>query len=68
MQIQISWLRQKPTDLELHGLQRHGVSGFNRKMVNYEQRVIPVVGMAIKTRFVYSALLSIDLSLTLFTE
>ena len=27
MQIQISWLLQKPTDLDLHCLQRHDISG-----------------------------------------
>ena len=30
MQIQISWLLQKPTDLDLHCLQRQGISGFSR--------------------------------------
>ena len=34
MQIQISWLFQKPTDPDLHGLQRQGVSGFSRTRVN----------------------------------
>ena len=34
MQIQISWLLQKPTDLDLHCLQRQGVSGFSRTRVN----------------------------------
>ena len=33
MQIQISWLLKKPTDLDLHCLQRQGISGFNRTMV-----------------------------------
>ena len=28
MQIQISWLLQKPSDLDLHCLQRQGISGF----------------------------------------
>ena len=36
MQIQISWLLQKPTDLDLHCLQRQGVSGFSRTRVNSE--------------------------------
>ena len=35
MQIQISWLLQKPTDLDLHCLQRQGLSGFSRTRVNY---------------------------------
>ena len=34
MQIQISWLLQKPTDLDLHCLQWQGISGFSRTRVN----------------------------------
>ena len=34
MQIQISWLQKKPTDLDLHCLQRKGTSGFSRTRVN----------------------------------
>ena len=34
VQIQISWLLQKPTDLDLHCLQRQGISGFSRTRVN----------------------------------
>ena len=34
MQIQISWLLQKPSDLDLHCLQRQGISGFSRTRVN----------------------------------
>ena len=33
MQIQISWLLQKPTDLDLHCLQRQGTSKFSRTRV-----------------------------------
>ena len=33
MQIQISWLLQKPTDLDLHCLQRQGISRFSRTRV-----------------------------------
>ena len=33
MQIQISWLLKKPTDLDLHCLQRQGISGFSRTWV-----------------------------------
>ena len=33
MQIQISWLLQKPTDLDLHCLQRQYISGFSRTRV-----------------------------------
>ena len=36
MQIQISWLLQKPTDLDLHCLQRQGISGFSRTRVNVQ--------------------------------
>ena len=34
MQIQISLLLQKPTDLDLHCLQRQGISGFRMTRVN----------------------------------
>ena len=34
MQIQISWLLQKPTELDLHCLQRQSISGFSRTRVN----------------------------------
>ena len=34
VQIQISWLLQKPTDLDQHCLQRQGISGFSRTRVN----------------------------------
>ena len=40
MQIQISWLLQKPTDLDLHCLQRQNISGFSRT------RVETLMGMA----------------------
>ena len=33
VQIQISWLLQKPTDLDLHCLQRQGMSWFSRTRV-----------------------------------
>ena len=36
VQIQISWLLQKPTDLDLHCLQRQGISGFSRTRVNIQ--------------------------------
>ena len=38
MQIQISSLLQKPTDLDLHSLQRPGISGFSRTRVKYWDR------------------------------
>ena len=34
VQIRISWLLQKPTDLVLHCLQSQGISGFSRTRVN----------------------------------
>ena len=34
VQIQISWLLKKPTDLDLHWLQRQGISGLSRTRVN----------------------------------
>ena len=33
MQIQVSWLLQKPTDLDLHCLQRQAISRFSRTRV-----------------------------------
>ena len=35
VQIQIIWLLQKPTDLNLHCLQRQGISGFSRTRVKW---------------------------------
>ena len=34
VEVQISWLCQKPTDLNLHYLQRQGISGFSSTRVN----------------------------------
>ena len=34
--IQISWLLQKPTDLDLHCLQMQGISGFSRSRVKMQ--------------------------------
>ena len=34
VQIQISWLLQKPTDLDLHCLRRQGISGSSKTRVN----------------------------------
>ena len=42
MQIQISWLLQKPTDLDLHCLQRQDISGFSRTRVNVNEIIAPV--------------------------
>ena len=36
--IQISWLLQKPTDLDLHCLRRHDISGFSRTSVNFRRK------------------------------
>ena len=36
VQIQISWLLQKPADLDLHCLQRQGISGFSGTRVRIE--------------------------------
>ena len=35
MQVQISWLLQRPTDLDLQCLQRQGISGFSRTRVKF---------------------------------
>ena len=39
VQIQISWLLQKPTDLDLHCLQRQGISGFSMTGVKVLSKV-----------------------------
>ena len=39
LQIQISWFLQKPTDLDLHCLQRQGISGFSRTRVYTSSKV-----------------------------
>ena len=36
VQIQISWLLQKPTDLDLHRLQSQGISGFSRTRFKFQ--------------------------------
>ena len=41
VQIQISWLLQKPTDLDLHCLQRQGISGLSRTRVNTIHQMQP---------------------------
>ena len=40
MQIQISWLLQNPTDLDLHCLQRQYISGFSRTRVKTHPEVV----------------------------
>ena len=37
MQIQIRWLLLKPSDLDLHCLQRQGISGFSRTRVKSDK-------------------------------
>ena len=39
MQIQISWLLKKPTNLDLHCLQRQAISGFSRTRVKSQFNV-----------------------------
>ena len=48
MQIQISWLLQKPTDLALHCLQKQGISGFSRTKVN----CLPLIQQFLDTTWV----------------
>ena len=43
VQIQMSWLLQKPTDLDLHCLQRQGISGFSRTRVKRQGSVRKMV-------------------------
>ena len=40
VQIQISWLLKKPTDLDLHCLQRQNISGFSRTRVKISFRAL----------------------------
>ena len=40
MQIQISWLLQKPTDLDLHCLQKQGISSLSRTRAKYQGPVV----------------------------
>ena len=40
VQILISWLLQKPTDLDLHCLQRQGISWFSRTRVKMVAKLI----------------------------
>ena len=39
VQIQISWLLQKPTDQDLHCLQKQSISGVNRTRVKFLSRM-----------------------------
>ena len=43
MQIQISWLLQKPTDLDLHCLQRQDISGLSRTRVKLFSSYVSVL-------------------------
>ena len=50
MQIQISWLLQKPTDLDLHCLQMQGISGFSRTRVKDDSSLFQLEnGRSLKT-------------------
>ena len=42
VQIQISWLLQKPSDLDLYCLQMQGISGFSRTRVKCNKKVFRV--------------------------
>ena len=44
MQIQISWLLKKPTDLDLHCLQRQSISGFSRTRVKSHKYYYQIQG------------------------
>ena len=61
VQIQISWLLQKPTDLDLHCLQRQGISGLSRTRVkkflgrgNQRENCIKAFSKQCQTRHVQS--------------
>ena len=44
MQIQISWLLQKPTDLDLHCLLRQGISGLSKSRLRFLNTWVKTVG------------------------
>ena len=50
MQIQISWLLKKPTDLDLQCLQRQGISGFSRIRIKKESKQVFRI-ITVNTRF-----------------
>ena len=62
MQIQISWLLQKPTDLDLHCLQRKEISGFSRT------KVIMVAGVLRPLQHCFTRIKKIVLIMTDFVE
>ena len=51
VQIQISWLLKKPTDLDLHCLQKQGISGFSRTWVKGIWYFFPVIFFTRETTF-----------------
>ena len=56
VQIQISWLLQKQTDLDLHCLQRQGISRFSRTRVKvYVTKYCTVIGRTFVTLLANSA-------------
>ena len=73
MQIQISWLLQKPTDLDLHCLQRQGISGFSRTRVNRLYIVVKNPGQlglmySVHLSEFFGGLRSILLTISIMTE
>ena len=66
VQIQISWLLQKPTDLDLDCLQRKGISGFSRTRVKGPS-VMLVISLdsgqtTLKCRLIYPMLVTYELA------
>ena len=61
VQIQISWLLQKPTNLDLHCLQRQDISRFSRTRVKFDRKTPTCLQMArtFLRQFYSSELLSI---------
>ena len=50
VQIQISWRLKKPTDLDLHSLQKQGISRFSRGWLNskedlFDLLLLPILGL-----------------------
>ena len=55
MQILISWLLQKPTDLDLHCLQRLGISRFSRTRVKAQLKCYLLITTPMLHKFIWAA-------------
>ena len=67
VQIQTSWLLQKPTDLDLHCLQRQGISVFSRTRCMYLHHSTGCQGPVVQSVVNLTSSLR-DISLTVLTD